>query len=253
MSQLATGHPWKSECCLLLPDRGWKISSPLSLFDTSPAGEVEHHNFLPLEKGWISFPLVCLYPQQRNLSITSSGRVARIISSLLSPTKTVVEECDFSCWCLSGLGQELPKRFFVRLPFSWSLARGSRLFLELYCLCLLMVLRGRLLKLPIWEMWEAIRKPGGNRHVISQAQTSLDNPPSPFHLSESSYVCLFQNVHGFSIVRRTWEKWSYAIFAKNGKSQVYFLLSRKRQTSINHLGLKTIKKAEHRSTNVKTK
>lgn len=159
MSQLATGHPWKSECCLLLPDRGWKISSPLSLFDTSPAREVEHHNFLPLEKGRISFPLVCLYPHQRNLSITSSGRVARIISSLLSLTKTVVEECDFSCWCLSGLGQELPKRFFVRLPFSWSLARGSRLFLELYCLCLLLVLRGRLLKLPIWEMWEAIRKP----------------------------------------------------------------------------------------------
>lgn len=159
MSQLATGLPWKSECCLLLPDRGWKISSPLSLFDTSPAGELEHHNFLPLEKGRISFPLVCLYPQQRNLSITSSGRVARIIRSLLSPTKTVVEECEFSCWCFSGLGQELPKKFFVRLPFSWSLARGSRLFWELYCLCLLMVLRGRLLKLPIWEMWEAIRKP----------------------------------------------------------------------------------------------
>lgn len=84
-----------------------------------------------------------------------------------------------------------------------------------------------------------------NPDVPTQSTVSFP----PFRVS----LCLFCNVHGFSVVRKTWEEWSYPIFTKNGEVQVYLLFSRKRQASINYLELKTIKKAGHRSTNVKNK
>lgn len=47
VSQLCPGHPWKSEHCPLLPDRGQKTSSR----SVPSAGELEHCNFLPPAKG----------------------------------------------------------------------------------------------------------------------------------------------------------------------------------------------------------
>lgn len=61
------------------------------------------------------------------------------ISFQFGPTKAT-EGRQFFCWCLAGEGQVLPKRFSVVRP---SFGHGNRLFLELFCPCLLAV--------PVWR------------------------------------------------------------------------------------------------------
>ena len=112
-SHYVSAHHWSPPP--LLEIRALPTSARQGIEDQPPAQSLWYCPGRGIENPWLTFtgkgtdllPLGLLIPSQRNLNITSGGKVAWKISSLLIPSKTVVEEGDFfSCWCLSGLGHE---------------------------------------------------------------------------------------------------------------------------------------------------
>ena len=147
----------KSERCLLLPDRGWR-SAPYSVPLTLPwQGNWNTTTHFHQERDRLASP--------RSADILSRGIWISPLAS--SGWEGSMEDqlstqsywnCSGRMWhflCFSGVGQVLPKSFLLLgYPFPSALARGSRLFFELFCLCLLVILGWRFLEIPVWDIWE---------------------------------------------------------------------------------------------------
>lgn len=147
------------------------------------------------------------------------------ISCLLGPTKNTGVVMCFFCWCLVGVGQVLPKWFFVvRLSSHQSFGCRDRVFLELlYCAslcqaegsCLYVSLPGHM---------------GGNKEIQEFTIMLFHRPNVP---RQSALVCLpFRECPTFIVL--CLRVFSYKrTSGRNGTSLPFFYLNRRSGQSEN--------------------